>query len=142
MNLESLEDEGRKIDPNRAIPTKSDSASSSSSTLDIVIEQLLQPNTWKPPEKQDFFCLSTQQILYICEEALKCFQNEPMLLQCRAPIKVYGDIHGQFIDLMRLFARYKSPTDAEGAGDIETMDYLFLGDYVDRGSFSLEVVGV
>ncbi|CAK0821128.1 unnamed protein product, partial [Prorocentrum cordatum] len=53
--------------------------------------------------------------------------------------KVYGDIHGQFVDLMRLFARYKAPTDGEG-GDLDSMDYLFLGDFVDRGAFSLETV--
>ncbi|CAD7933825.1 unnamed protein product [Amoebophrya sp. A25] len=64
-----------------------------------------------------------------------------MLLQCRAPIKVYGDIHGQFVDLMRLFSRYKCPRDDPTAnGDLDAMDYLFLGDYVDRGSFSLEVI--
>ena len=68
----------------------------------------------------------------LCEEVLIVFKHEPMLLQCRAPIKVYGDIHGQFIDLMRLFARYKAPTDGEG-GDIDSMDYLFLGDYQGRG---------
>jgi protein phosphatase len=66
-------------------------------------------------------------------------EQEPMLLRLRAPIKVYGDIHGQYLDLMRLFARYKAPTDGDG-GDIDSMDYLFLGDFVDRGSFSLETV--
>merc|ERR1719494_1783188 len=62
-----------------------------------------------------------------------------MVMKLRAPIKVYGDIHGQYSDLMRLFGRYKSPTDTDG-GDIESMDYLFLGDYVDRGAYSLEVI--
>jgi len=56
-----------------------------------------------------------------------------------APVKIFGDLHGQFLDLMRLFDEYGSPSTA---GDITYIDYLFLGDYVDRGAHSLETISL
>jgi len=75
--------------------------------------------------------LKKQDALKIIKAASGLFHDEPNLLRLRDPISVCGDIHGQFFDLMRLMTT---------AGNPARTKYLFLGDYVDRGQFSTEVV--
>ncbi|KAG1666120.1 hypothetical protein FOA52_010910 [Chlamydomonas sp. UWO 241] len=101
-----------------------------------MIDELLRPRTWKAPEDRAFF-LSAQDIGELCDNAERIFRDEPTVLDLHAPIKIFGDLHGQFGDLMRLFEEYGTPSTA---GDITYIDYLFLGDYVDRGSHSLETI--
>lgn len=55
----------------------------------------------------------------------------------KPPVKVFGNIHGNYFDLMRFFDIWKMPSDS---GDIAGFDYLFLGNYVDRGCYSLETI--
>lgn len=139
--IETLEDEGRKIQPSNVMANVASfvDRGAASGVSAFVIENLLQPTTWQPDPDPNRFLLHAGEVSQLCDQVLEIFKSQDMVLKLRAPIKVYGDIHGQYLDLMRLFARYKAPTDGEG-GDIDSMDYLFLGDFVDRGSFSLETV--
>ncbi|KAI3783127.1 hypothetical protein L2E82_13190 [Cichorium intybus] len=101
-----------------------------------VISTLLTPRNWKPPVDRRFF-LDAFEVGELCYAAEQILMHEPTVLQLKAPIKVFGDLHGQFCDLMRLFDEYGFPS---SGGDITYIDYLFLGDYVDRGQHSLETI--
>ncbi|KAK6056146.1 phosphoprotein phosphatase 1 [Cooperia oncophora] len=59
------------------------------------------------------------------------FNAQPMMLECTAPVNICGDIHGQLSDLLRIFNMIGWPP---------TVNYLFLGDYIDRGQWSLETI--
>jgi len=138
VNIETLEDEGRKIQSSNVMANIA-TPLAASGVASYVIEQLLQPATWQPDADATRFLLHSAEVAQLCDQVLEILKGQDMMLKLRAPIKVYGDIHGQYLDLMRLFARYKAPT-YDDQGDIDSMDYLFLGDFVDRGSFSLETV--
>ena len=77
--------------------------------------------------------LTPDEIKFLCTRALEIFMEEPVLLEVSAPVNICGDTHGQFNDLLRLF---------EFGGRPPKTNYLFLGDYVDRGKNSIETIGL
>ena len=96
--------------------------------LDDMISRLLEMGRSKPTKK---FCLENSEILSICSAARNLFLSQPVLLELNAPVHIVGDIHGQYTDLLRIF---------DMSGYPSTSNYLFLGDYVDRGKQSLETI--
>ncbi|EMR08634.1 serine/threonine-protein phosphatase PP-Z1 [Pneumocystis murina B123] len=76
-------------------------------------------------------CLKNAEVFAICQAAREIFLSQPSLLELTPPVKIVGDVHGQYADLIRLF---------EMSGFPPSANYLFLGDYVDRGKQSLETI--
>ncbi|CAK9437832.1 uncharacterized protein LODBEIA_P22100 [Lodderomyces beijingensis] len=75
--------------------------------------------------------LSEQDVKKLCEMAVEVLQKEENVQPVHVPVTICGDVHGQFHDLMELF---------KIGGPCPDTNYLFMGDYVDRGYYSVETV--
>ncbi|CAK8989945.1 unnamed protein product [Durusdinium trenchii] len=100
--------------------------------LPEMIEALRQLRTKKPADNQ-MVSLREQDLDLLITKARSVFADQPMLLELDPPMQVVGDVHGQYFDLLRIL---------EYGGDPGQRNYLFLGDYVDRGKNSIECVSL
>ena len=83
--------------------------------VDQIIEQLLSVRGARPGKH---VALTENEIRWLCIRSRDIFTQQPVLLELEAPIKICGDIHGQYFDLLRLF---------EYGGFPPAANYLFLG---------------
>ncbi|EGT52801.1 hypothetical protein CAEBREN_00302 [Caenorhabditis brenneri] len=96
--------------------------------VDLAISKILQlaDHKWSLEH-----ALTADDIFKILELSKPIFMKQGAMVELEPPIKICGDVHGQYADVLRLFDK---------AGFPPLVNYLFLGDYVDRGPHSLEVV--
>ncbi|XP_022662181.1 serine/threonine-protein phosphatase PP1-gamma catalytic subunit B-like isoform X2 [Varroa jacobsoni] len=95
--------------------------------MDAMLRRLLEVRRSKDPHVH----MSRNEILYLIQEALPILEQQPILIELNPPLNICGDVHGQYHDLLRILQQGKHPPKA---------NYLFLGDYVDRGRNSVEVL--
>ncbi|CAJ0565590.1 unnamed protein product, partial [Mesorhabditis spiculigera] len=76
-------------------------------------------------------CVREGEIEVVIAACRKIVMGQPAFLQLDPPINICGDLHGQYVDLLRVFNRCHYP---------QSTNYLFLGDYVDRGKQQLETI--
>ena len=96
--------------------------------IENILERLLSVRGNKPGKTVD---LKEEEIKFLIDKSMIIFKEQKMLIELEAPLRVCGDIHGQYYDLLRIF---------EHCGFPGEFNYLFLGDYVDRGKQSLETI--
>lgn len=118
--VEMVDDENRTCVPVRSLE------------IDSLITDLLKYRFVKP-SAFSAVAINEEALQNLCHMALNVFKDQPMLLEVNGPMKIAGDIHGQFFDLLRLLEYCGSPADC---------NYLFLGDYVDRGKNSIECLAL
>ena len=131
-----------RFDNNWNIKSNFVKSSKDKKLCDLFIENLLQPEAWLKDTRDDIgenFVFDIDQIASLTKQCMEIVASQPNILKVSAPVKVFGDIHGQYIDLMNFFSKWGSPSEGPN-GDIMTNDYLFLGDFVDRGNLSLETI--
>lgn len=73
--------------------------------------------------------LKEGEVKELCEKALEILSEESNVQRVDTPVTLCGDIHGQFYDLKELF---------HVGADVPETNYLFMGDFVDRGLYSVE----
>jgi serine/threonine-protein phosphatase 2A catalytic subunit len=89
----------------------------SSGDVDSWIEKLYQCKS-----------LTELEVKSLCEKAREILMEEANVQMVRCPVTICGDVHGQLHDLLELFRI---------AGQAPDTNYLFMGDYVDRGYYSV-----
>ena len=106
-----------------------------------IVRYLMDISKQAPIEWQNLTVLNdANELIQLSKQVTTILNDEDSLVNVPLPCRVYGDIHGQLPDLLQFFNSYSWPD--RRRGDILSMNYVFLGDFVDRGAFSVEVVAL
>ena len=147
ISIDKLTEENKRIGeaPNKNIISLLDNKRVYNEKLvEKFISTLLRPFDWYDNSKMDnihsSLPFSNQEIFELIKEVKPLLEKDHSLIRIRSPCKVFGNIHGVYEDLMRYFESFGNPSDDNQMGDINVMQYIFLGDFCDRGLYSLEVI--
>jgi len=85
-------------------------------------------DTWISTLRKCTF-LPIEDLKELCEIVRELLIRESNVVEISTPVTVCGDVHGQFYDVLELFRT---------GGDVPDTNYIFMGDFVDRGHYSVE----
>lgn len=112
--------------------------------MDVIIYYLyyeIVNDKTKYPRNVPFVNLPIEIIDYLIKKVTKVFESEKSLVEFEAPVKIFGDIHGQYSDLLHMFKEMSDKNKDQNELILNKKSrYLFLGDYVNRGMQSTEVI--
>ena len=100
--------------------------------MDVLRRHLLREGHIDKPEVMELVDRATK-IMRKCLYLLTFEDEEPNVIRIKEPVIIVGDIHGQFYDLIHMFEKVVDQR------KLPNSNILFLGDYVDRGNYSIEV---
>jgi len=118
--------------------TQSGGGGASNLALRIVRRLMELSNGPRTDWRYNLQLANSKEMLLLCDTVVEVLRTEDSLVQVPLPCRVYGDIHGQLLDLLEFFNAFSWPD--KRRGDIFSMNYVFLGDFVDRGNYSCDVI--
>ena len=140
ISIDKLQEEPKKLGPgfkNQTAPSVVQK-NPNEFICQLFMKSLLKPKDFKLPPQGSKFPLKREDIIELATECINILAVQPTVIRdMKPPVKVFGSLHGNYADLMRFFDIWKAPSDQ---GDIHGFDYVFLGNYVDRGAYSLETI--
>ena len=144
ISIDKLQEENKRIGENNSNVLLESVHNFDKNLINLFIDTLLRPFDWYDSEKMDKIHSDlpfTQiQIFKLLKEVKPILEKEKSLIKIRSPCKIFGNLYGCYNDLMRFFESFGNPSDDNQMGDINVMQYLFLGDFCDRGLYSLEII--
>jgi protein phosphatase len=111
--------------------------------IEKFIQTLLRPFDWYDKKMEEIHSnlpFTDEEILNLIEGVKPVLEKDHSLIKIRSPCKIFGNLYGMYNDLMRYFESFGNPSDDNQMGDISVMQYIFLGDFCDRGLYSLEII--
>ncbi|KAI0920148.1 Serine/threonine-protein phosphatase 6 catalytic subunit [Taiwanofungus camphoratus] len=93
---------------------------------------LFEPDKWIE-QLMECQYLAEADMKALCERVRSILMEESNIQPVSSPVTICGDIHGQFWDLLELLRK---------GGEVPETSYIFMGDFVDRGHYSLETVSL
>ena len=145
VNINKLQEENKRLGENFSSnknPLMQSVRPFNYKLINNFIDTLLRPFDWFDNSKMDEIHKTLpfllKDIYSLIKEVKPILESEKSLIKIRSPCKIFGNIYGDYNGLMRFFESFGNPSDDNQNGDINTMQYIFLGDFCDRCYYSLE----